>query len=198
MCHQCGCKRHQCHWKIVKPEMTKNSIYQRSYFPKEVIENVVNHDKEYDKLKGDHLDMNSTQRESFRGKVGDGIERPHPEDLLHSNGPCPKLSSYSSQFPGYKGDNQYVKPTDKHARAYFPMKSKSTYAKEFINKSPEKDDYKYFPDQLKTGYNWLGKTTYGSFFANPNPEYHAKKVKIVEKKEDNPGFNHQYCKNAVI
>ena len=72
------------------------------------------------------------------------------------------------------------------------MRTKSTYAKEFINKSPKKDDYKYFNDQLKTGYNWFGKTTYGSFYNNPNPEYHAKKVKIIEKKEDNPDFDHQY------
>ena len=87
-----------------------------------------------------------------------------------------------------------MKPTDKHTRGYFPLRTKSTYTKEFINKSPKKDDYKYFNDQLKTGYNWFGKTTYGSFYNNPNPEYHAKKVKIIEKKEDNPDFGHQYGK----
>lgn len=72
------------------------------------------------------------------------------------------------------------------------MRTKSTYANEFVSKSPKKEDYKYFNDQLKTGYNWMGKTTYGSFYNNPNPEYHAKKVKIIEKKEDNPDFGHQY------
>jgi hypothetical protein len=36
---------------------------------------------------------------------------------------------------------------------------------------------------LKTGSNWLGNSTYGGFYAEPNPEYFAKKVKIVEKKE---------------
>lgn len=120
------------------------------------------------------------------------MERPHPDDLLHTGGPCPKLSSYSHQFPGYKGDNQYVKPTDKHARGYFPLRSKSTYANEFIPKDSKKDDYTYFPDQLKTGYDWLGNTSYGNFFGNPNPEYMAKKYKIVEKKEDNPDFSRQY------
>ena len=178
--------------KVVKPELTKNSVYQRSYYNKQFIPNEVNHDKEYDKLKGDHLDINSIYKDSFKGKNGDKVERPHPEDLLHSKGPAPKLSSYSAQFPGYRGDNQYVKPTDQHTRASFPLRTKSTYAKEFINKSPKKDDYTYYPDQLKTGYNWFGKTTYGSFYNNPNPEYHAKKVKIVEKKEDNPDFDHQY------
>jgi len=33
----------------------------------------VNHDKEYEKLKGPHLDMNSTQREGFQGKAGDKV-----------------------------------------------------------------------------------------------------------------------------
>lgn len=32
---------------------------------------------------------------------------------------------------------------------------------------------------LKTGGNFYGKSTYGNFFENPNPEYHAKKVKLV-------------------
>lgn len=85
-----------------------------------------------------------------------------------------------------------MKPTDKHSRGYFPLRSKSTYNKEFHNKKPKKDDYTYYPDQLKTGYDWLGKTTYGDFFGNPNPEYMAKKVKVLEKKEDNPDFSRQY------
>lgn len=177
---------------VIKPDLTKNTIYQRSFNEKSAIPNEVNHDKEYDKLKGPHLDMGSTYGKGFKGSKGDDVERPHPEDLLHSNGPCPKLSSYTSQFPGYKGDNQYVKPTDKHSRGYFPLRSKSTYNKEFHNKKPKKDDYTYYPDQLKTGYDWLGKTTYGDFFSNPNPEYMAKKVKVLEKKEDNPDFSRQY------
>lgn len=192
VCEHCTCGRHLCRLKVVKPEFTMNSVYQRSFYQKPFIENHVNHDKEYDKLKGDHLDINSIYRDSFKGKNGDKVERPIPEDLLHSKGPGPKLSTYSSQFPGYKGGNQYVKPTDRHTRGSFALRSNSTYAKEFSGKSPQKDDYTYFNDQLKTGKNWFGKTTYGSFYNSPNPEYHAKKVKNIEKKEDNPGFNHQY------
>lgn len=112
--------------------------------------------------------------------------------MLKSNGPCPQLSSYSSNFPGYRGDNQYVKPTDKHTRGYFPLRSKSTYANEYIQKAPLKDDYTYFPDQLRSKSNWFGRTTYENFFSNPNPEYFAKKVKNVEKLEDNPDFSRQY------
>ena len=76
-----------------------------------------------------------------------------------------------------------MKPTDKHAIKYFPLRSRSTYTKEYKKKEPKKDDYTYYPDQLKTGYDWYGKTTYGGFFAQPNPEYFAKKVKVIEKKE---------------
>lgn len=136
--------------------------------------------------------MNSVYLESFRGKDGDKIEKPHPEDILKKEGPTPLLTSYTSQFPGYRGDNQYVKPTDKHSRAYFPMRSKSTYANEFSKKETKKDDYTYHADQLKTGANWYGKTTYGSFYSNPNPEYQAKKVKVLEKRNEKLGYNHQY------
>ena len=152
----------------------------------------MNHDKEYDRLQGPHLDLNSTYLEGFRGKYGDKIERPMPEDLLKSNGPCPQLSSYSSHFPGYRGDNQYVKPTDKHTRGYFPLRSKSTYANEYVLKAPLKDDYTYFPDQLRSKSNWFGRTTYENFFSNPNPEYFAKKVKNIQKLEENPEFSRQY------
>lgn len=123
--------------------------------------------------------MNSTYHEGFKGKGGDKIERPKPEDLLKSNGPCPQLSSYSAQFPGYRGNNQYIKPTDQHTRGAFPLRSRSTYAKEFVKKDSFKDDYTYFPDQLRTKSNWFGKTTYENAFNNPNPEYFAKKIKVV-------------------
>jgi len=192
VCADCSCGRHLCKLHVIKPNLTKNTNYQRSFYEQSAIPNEVNHDKEYSKLKGPHLDLGSTYGKGFKSPKGDDVERPHPEDLLHSGGPCPKLSSYTSQFPGYKGDNQYVKPTDKHSRGYFPLRSKSTYSKEFHNKKPKKDDYTYFPDQLKTGYDWLGKTTYGDFYANPNPEYMAKKVKVLDKKEDNPDFSRQY------
>jgi hypothetical protein len=114
---------------VIKPDLTKNTVYQRSFIEQKAIPNIVNHDKEYDKLQGPHLDMNSTYLHGFKGNSGDKIERPRPEDLLKSNGPCPQLSTYSSQFPGFRGDNQYIKPTDKHTRGSFPLRSKSTYAK---------------------------------------------------------------------
>ena len=78
------------------------------------------------------------------------------------------------------------------------MRSKSTYANEFIKKEQKKDDYTYFPDQLKTGYNWFGKTTYENFYNNPNPEYFAKKVKLIEKLDTKHQFAHQYGNYSII
>jgi hypothetical protein len=169
LCDSCLCGRHLCKMNVIKPDLTKNTIYQKSFVEQKAIPSLVTYAKEYDKLQGPHLDLNSTYLEGFTNRKGDKVERPHPEDLLHSNGPAPNLSSYSSQFPGYRGDNQYVKPTDKHTRGYFPLRSKSTYANNFVKKEPKKDDYTYFPDQLKTGSNWYGKTTYGKFYEQPNP-----------------------------
>ena len=74
----CLCGRCQFKLKVLKPDLTKNSVYQRSYYNKQFIPNDVNHDKEYDKLKGDHLDINSIYRDSFKGNNGDKVERPHP------------------------------------------------------------------------------------------------------------------------
>jgi hypothetical protein len=53
----------------------------------------------------------------------------------------------------------------------------------YVTKSLKKDEYKHMPDQLKTGELWVGNTTYDNYFAEPNPEYFAKKVKLIEKKD---------------
>lgn len=108
------------------------------------------------------------------------------------------LTSYSAQFPGHKGSNQYVKPTDRHTRGHFPLRCKTTYSRSFINRPQKREDYKYVADQLKTGYDWLGSTTYDNFFVQPNPEYHAKKVKIVEKKDEKPGDKMQFSRTFVF
>jgi hypothetical protein len=56
---------------VIKPDLTKNTIYQRSFHEQKFIPNIVNHDKEYEKLKGPHLEMNSTYLDGFKGKKGD-------------------------------------------------------------------------------------------------------------------------------
>jgi len=72
------------------------------------------------------------------------------------------------------------------------MRSKSTYAKEYVHKDVKKDNYTYIPDKIKIGNNWFGKTTYGEFFSNPNPEYFAKKITMTEKPDNTPDYNRQY------
>lgn len=63
---------------MVKPGFTKKTIYKKSYYRQNPIENVVNHDKEYERLKGPNLEMNSTYTEGFQPRKGDKLERPHP------------------------------------------------------------------------------------------------------------------------
>lgn len=72
------------------------------------------------------------------------------------------------------------------------MRSRSNYTNSFLGEPGKKDDYKYIPDNLKTGTNWFGNSHYSDKFREPNPEDYAKKYKIIEKKEDNPDYCHQY------
>ena len=85
--------------------------------------------------------MNSTFRKDYPQKAPDDLNRPKPEDLLKTGGPCANLSSYKSEFPGFRGDNQYVKPTDKHTRGYFPLRGGSSYKDKFKGEPRKKDDW---------------------------------------------------------
>ena len=69
----CTCGRHYDKLNITKPGITKASIYQKSFYEQSAIPNIVNHDKEYDKLKGPHLDLGSTYGNGFKGNKGDDV-----------------------------------------------------------------------------------------------------------------------------
>jgi hypothetical protein len=89
---------------------------------------------------------------------------------LKTEGPFLSLTSYSSGFPGYKGDNQYVKPTDSHVIDYFPIRCRTTYSRSFAGTPARKTSINKIPDNLKTGSNWYGKTTYADTYSKkPNP-----------------------------
>ena len=88
---------------------------------------------------------------------------------MKTGGPSPNLTSYASGFPGYKCNNQYVKPTDRHTRAYFPLRGKSNYTKSFLGEKGKGGWNGGIPDNLKTGSNWFGSTTYGNRYQKPNP-----------------------------
>lgn len=74
------------------------------------------------------------------------------------------------------------------------MRARSTYANSFPSKSAAKPVTQKIPDNLKSNNLWLGNTTYGKFFNQPNPEDYAKKIKNIEKLEYNPRFGRQYGK----
>lgn len=76
-----------------------------------------------------------------------------------------------------------MKPTDHCVRGDIPMRARSTYASSFNNTSAPKPVKERINDNLKSTNLWLGKSTYGNFFNQPNPEDYAKKVKNVDKLE---------------
>lgn len=75
---------------------------------------------------------------------------------MKAGGPSPNLTSYTSGFPGYRCHNQYVKPTDKHTRGYFPLRGKSAYAKSFLGEQGKDGWNGGLKDNLKSGNNWFG------------------------------------------
>jgi hypothetical protein len=68
VCADCTCGRHLCQFHAIKPDLTKNTIYQKDYWKKHPIENRINISKEYDRLKGPNLDINTTYLKDFDGK----------------------------------------------------------------------------------------------------------------------------------
>lgn len=83
--------------------------------------------------------MHTTYHQGFKGRTGDDIEKPHPKDCLGVDGPSQQLTTYGVQFPGHHGSNQYVKPTDKHAISYHPLRCKTTYNSQYVKPEYKKD-----------------------------------------------------------
>ena len=71
--------------------------------------------------------------------------------------------------------------------------ARTTYSKSFSqNQQTVKPVKEKMQDTIKVGSVWLGETSYGKNFKQPNPEDFARKVKNVEKLEENPRFGRQY------
>lgn len=181
MCSDCNCGRHLCNLHVIKPDLSKASVYQKEYPKKKPYPNP-KITEQYNQINVHNLGNDSTYLKDYSARGGDGLSRPKPEDLLKTGGPFQNLTSYSTLFPGYRGGNQYVKPTDSHRVGNFPMRSQSTYAKSFVGPSQKKDEKFKIHDNLKTGSNWFGATTYGSNFRQPNPEDYAKKYSVAQKR----------------
>lgn len=57
------------------------------------------------------------------------------------------------------------------------MRAKSTYATAFDKGPGMKAGLEKTPDNIKNNGLWMGRSTYGSAFNQPNPENYAKRVK---------------------
>ena len=191
--------------QTLKPDLTKYTSYRKSFTSSKPVPNQINISKEYDKLQGPHIGLDTSYGKSFHPNAGDKIERPKPEDLLKTGGPSPFVTSYREQLPGHKTVNQYVpidlkkvKPTNKHVRGDFPLDSKSTYEKSFNSFSCPKPITEKIPDSLKFTSLWLGETSYKNKFRQPNPEDYSPRAKNVEKLEVSPSYKRQYGNNKII
>ena len=80
--------------KFNQPSLKKRTIYQKCYKPRKNQPGLVVFAKEYSRLKGPNLDMNTTYSEGYAGGGGDKVERSKPEDTLMNVGPAPVLTSY--------------------------------------------------------------------------------------------------------
>lgn len=107
------------------------------------------------------------------------------------------VTSYENGFPGHHGLNQYIKPTERHTRGHIPFRSKSTYSRTFTGQVSSRRGQQKAPDNLRTGSNWFGTTTYGNNFRQPNPEDYSIHLKVAQKLETNPDYSHQFCKYCI-
>ena len=169
VCDDCDCGRHLCKLHAIAPDMSKTSTYKKSFQKRSKIPSLAVKTSDAPKIDGPHLDINSVQRKDFSGRKGDDTSRPKPEDLLKTGGPSPFLTSYSSGFPGHKGQNQYVKPIDNNIRGNFPLMSQTTYGKTFGQSGGKAASLEKTPDSLKHSSLWFGQTSYGNNFRAPNP-----------------------------
>lgn len=143
-------------------------MYQDEYRKKKPIRNIVNISTEYDPLAGPNLELKSVYLQDYSAKSGQ-LESAKPNNNLKTEGPFMGLTSYSSGFPGHRGDNQYVKPTDSHLRGYFPMRCRTTYSDSYTGASFPKNRVERALDNLKTGYSWMGSSSYAQSYSRPNP-----------------------------
>ena len=190
VCEDCLCGRHLCKLHAIAPDMSKGTVYRQSFRKRGGVPNLVVKAEDAPKNMGPHLDLSSIQKKDFSGRKGDDTSRPKPEDLLKTGGPSPHLTTYSSGFPGFKGSNQYVKPTDNMVRGNFPLQANTTYGKSFRG-GGKPASLEKTPDARMFG-PWMGSTSYSNTFKAPNPEDYANKYKNPEKLNKEPGYNHQY------
>lgn len=74
----------------------------------------------------------------------------------------------------------------------FPLLAKTVYSTEYVGRKVSKSDYERQHDNLKTGANWFGASTYNKSFHLPNPEDYPPKAVSVEKYQKKLHYSHQF------
>lgn len=75
-----------------------------------------------------------------------------------------------------------------------PFNGNSIYRKSYVPKLGGPGDLAKWSNHFKNGEPWLGNTTYRNSFKEPNSDDYASRSKILEKREVDPDYSHQYCK----
>lgn len=93
--------------------MQIDSIYRQSYAAQKPTTPLAFKPAPENSSKFPTVDLVSTYLGDYVKRNNPKPPNPIPEDNLKFQGPI-STSSYKKDFPGHHGDNQYVKPTNKH------------------------------------------------------------------------------------
>ena len=99
-------------------------------------------------------------------------------------GPSAELTSYSEEYPGHRGKNQYVPMNPEQSRGGLPFNANSTYSKEFSNHKGRSADKARPADQFNMTGSWLGDSSYRNQYQNPRNHV---------SKEKGSSLSHSQC-----
>lgn len=110
LCHECTCGRHLCKFQTLTPRasLQMDSVYRKEYARREPMPRLAFKPAADSTLKSPAVDMDSSYLREYRDRFPGRPQRPVPDDNLEFKGPQVQLSDYRKEFPGFRGDNQYV------------------------------------------------------------------------------------------
>lgn len=86
-----------------------------------------------------------------------------------------------------------VKPTNKtHMNGALPFNGNSIYRKSYMPKVGGPGDLARWTSHFKNGEPWMGNTTYRENFRGPASDQYSSRVQVVQKRDIDPDFGHQY------
>lgn len=75
-----------------------------------------------------------------------------------------------------------------------PFNGNSIYRRAFVPRNGGPENLARWTNHFKNGEPWLGNTTYRDSFKEPAPDQYSSRVKVLEKRELDPNYSHQYGK----